>query len=197
MGEDGPIRPIPAAGNRCRRTSISLRVSSRGDPGLVLASDTEPDTGPDTEPDIEPDPVSDPQLERKGKEMSIRYPLFAAGAAAIALTIAAAHTQASTVLSRRELLTFNRAVALPGVQLVPGTYAFELDPNSAGVVRVQNRVSNKVEFMGFTYRIHRPAGKKDSGVVLGEARRGEAPPVLAWYPSDQELGYQFIYRDGR
>ena len=130
--------------------------------------------------------------------MSIRFPLLAAGAAAVALTIAAAHTQASTVLSRRELLTFNQAVALPGVKLAPGTYTFELaDPDSAGIVRVRNRASNSVEFMGFTYRIRRPESRRDSTVVLGEARRGEAPPVLAWYPTDQELGYQFIYRDGR
>ncbi len=130
--------------------------------------------------------------------MSRRYPLITACAAGIALTIAAAQLHATTVLSRRELLTFPASIALPGVQLAAGTYVFELaDPDTANVVRVRNRESSRVEFTGFTYRISRPAGWKDGHVVLGEARKGEPTPVLVWYPTNQELGYQFIYRGGR
>ena len=130
--------------------------------------------------------------------MSLRYPLLTTCAAAVALTVAAAHIHASTVLSRREFLTFRSAVALPGVNLAPGTYVFELeDPEVAGVVRVRDRATNRVEYTGFTYRINRMSSRKDSHVVLGEAAKGTPPPVLAWYPVDQDLGYQFIYRNGR
>lgn len=131
--------------------------------------------------------------------MSKRYPLIAACAAVAALTIGAVHiTAESTVLSRREFLTFQNAVALPGVSLAPGTYVFELaDPEVAGVVRVRDRATNLVKYTGFTYRINRLTTRRDSHVVLGEAPRGTPPPVIAWYPVDQDLGYKFIYRDGR
>jgi hypothetical protein len=133
--------------------------------------------------------------------MRNRHTWIAACTAAVALavvTLAAAHISASPLLSRREFLTFSQPVALPGVSLVPGTYVFELaDPDTSNVVRVRDRVSNRVAFTGFTFRINRPVGKRDSKVVLGEAKKGNPAPVLAWYPTDQELGYQFIYRDGR
>lgn len=128
--------------------------------------------------------------------MTKRHTWTLACAAAVAFTIAATHLSASsTVLSRREFLTFRSAVALPGVQLIPGTYEFELaDPDSATVIRVRNRATRLVVYQGFTYRIERPAGSRDSHVVLGESRQGQPPPVLAWFPVDQEPGFQFIYR---
>lgn len=123
---------------------------------------------------------------------------LAIGAAAVALTIAAVHVRASTVLDRHEVLTFRRAVALPGVNLAPGAYVFELaDPDTATVIRVRNRDTRRVVFQGFTNRTARPAGRPDGHVTLGESSRGTPPPVLAWYPSEQELGYQFIYRGAR
>jgi len=131
--------------------------------------------------------------------MSNRYRLIAACAAVAALTIGAVHINAgSTILSRREFLTFKTAVALPGISLAPGTCVFELaDPDVAGVVRVRDRETNLVKYTGFTYRINRLTTRRDSHVVLGEAPRGTPPPVIAWYPVDQDLGYKFIYRDGR
>jgi hypothetical protein len=133
--------------------------------------------------------------------MRNRHTWISACTAAVALavvTYAAAHVHASTVLNRREFLTFRQPVALPGVSLAPGTYVFELaDPDISNVVRVRNRASNHVEFTGFTYRIDRPAGRMDSQVILGEARKGDPSPVIAWYPTDQKIGYQFIYRGGR
>ena len=130
--------------------------------------------------------------------MQVRNSLITACAAGVALTIAAAHVQAKNVLSRREYLTFGGAVALPGVSLAPGTYLFELaDPDTTGIVRVRERESHRVVFMGCTYRANRPAGSQNRRVILGEPAKGAPPPVLAWFPVDQELGYQFIYRDGR
>jgi len=131
--------------------------------------------------------------------MSNRYPsIIACAAAGILLSVAAASISASTVLSRREFLTFRNPVALPGINLLPGTYVFELaDPDTAGIVRVRDRATNAVKYTGFTYRISRTSSRRDSLVVLGEAPKGAPPPVVAWYPVDQDLGYQFIYRDGR
>lgn len=128
--------------------------------------------------------------------MTRRSTATLAGAAAVALTLAAGHLGAhDAVPSRREFLTFRSAVALPGIQLVPGTYEFELaDPDSGIVIRVRNRSTRMVVFQGFTRRVERPAMHRDSRVLFGEARKGEPPPVLVWYPVDQELGYQFIYR---
>ena len=31
-------------------------------------------------------------------------------------------------------------------------------------------------------------------MTLGEAARGEAAPILAWYPLDNAMGHEFIYR---
>jgi hypothetical protein len=34
----------------------------------------------------------------------------------------------------------------------------------------------------------------DARVSLGEARRGEPVPIVAWYPMATDSGRQFIYR---
>jgi hypothetical protein len=46
--------------------------------------------------------------------------------------------------------------------------------------------------MGLT----RPVERRQSGntvVQLSEAARGEAPRVLAWFPSESTIGAEFIY----
>jgi hypothetical protein len=48
--------------------------------------------------------------------------------------------------------------------------------------------------MGFTHRIERPASAGATHVTLGEAGRGEASPVLAWYPVGSGSGLEFVYR---
>jgi hypothetical protein len=56
----------------------------------------------------------------------------------------------------------------------------------------------KLYFSAFTERIDRPGGlPTDRVVALGEAPRGMAPPILAWYPIDASTGYKFIYRTAR
>ena len=93
-------------------------------------------------------------------------------------------------------LTFSGPVALPGVTLEAGTYAFELhDPaNSTNVVLVRDRNRRRPFYLGITQRVARPAGLGNrSTVSLGEAPRGEPTPIVAWYPSDASYGLQFIY----
>jgi hypothetical protein len=95
-------------------------------------------------------------------------------------------------------LTFNQRVALPGVELAPGTYIFEVaNPNpltSAAVVRVSSRDRSKHFLMAYTRTIDRPAGlPADRLVSFGEAPRGEAPPIRAWFPEGANEGHEFIY----
>ena len=58
---------------------------------------------------------------------------------------------------------------------------------------VSSRDRSKIYLMAFTNFIERPAGlRADQVVSLGEAPRGIAPPVKAWFPVDGS-GHQFIY----
>lgn len=125
--------------------------------------------------------------------------LTACGAFA-GLLLTTASLAAWSPLTHREYLTFRVPVALPGVTLSAGTYTFErVNADGANVVRVTDRATNKVRFAGFTYRTQRPSGlSSDKGhVVLGEAPRGEAPPIKAWYPLSDSTGFEFIYHVGR
>jgi len=104
----------------------------------------------------------------------------------------------ASTMNRTEYLKFNAPVALPGVTLSPGTYSFELaDSSNPSLVIVRDRNTRQPKFLGFTYRVPRPASARDmkSTVILGEARRGEATPIRAWFPVDADTGYEFIYRN--
>ena len=81
--------------------------------------------------------------------------------------------------------------------LAPGVYSFELAApmTSANVVSVRNKARTKAYFMGFTQRIDRPRGMADTGAVsFGEGSRGQARPIVAWYPPDSDSGLKFLYR---
>ena len=69
---------------------------------------------------------------------------------------------ASVRSNRLEYLTFSGPVSLPGVTLNRGTYSFEVaNPEaSADIVRVRNRTTDAVVFLGFTYRVERPKGMR-------------------------------------
>ena len=98
--------------------------------------------------------------------------------------------------NRATSLTFSGPVALPGVTLGTGTYVFELADPDVGwdIVRVRSEDRSRVYFMGFTYRIERPAGlRADRPVSFGEAPAGLATPITAWYPEGESTGHQFIY----
>ena len=92
--------------------------------------------------------------------------------------------------------TFNRAVALPGVALGPGTYIFELaTPDSArNLVRVMSRDRSKVYLTAFTRVIERsPSRNLDATIVLGESTVKSPAPIREWYPAGERSGRQFIY----
>jgi hypothetical protein len=65
---------------------------------------------------------------------------------------------------------------------------------SADIVRVWSRDRSKVYLTAFTKNIDRPARvAADHLVLLGEASRGDAPPVRAWFPEGVNQGYEFLY----
>lgn len=126
--------------------------------------------------------------------MNARTPVVAA---ALALGIGITSVSADVLANRRTVLTFSTAVALPGTELPAGSYTFQLaDPNaSSEAVMVLSRDRTRVLFMGLTQRVPRPASLPANRVVtFGEVARGEAVPITAWYPTDDAVGYQFIYR---
>jgi hypothetical protein len=134
--------------------------------------------------------------KKEGKVMVKRMIGAACGAAVIALGLAASASAIGTA-NRTAFLTFSGDVALPGVKLAAGTYVFELpEPmTSPTLVRVLSKDRHTVYLMAFTNIVDRPiGGDRNKVVTLGEARRGEAPPVVAWYPSDDSRGREFIYR---
>ena len=98
--------------------------------------------------------------------------------------------------NRLTYLTFRGAVALPGVTLDAGTYAFDVinAESTADVVRVRNEQRTKVYFVGLTHSVRRPAGfSADRPVQFGEAAPGVPTPILAWFPHREERGHQFLY----
>ena len=117
-------------------------------------------------------------------------------ACGLALAAVAADSYGSVTRGDRATLSFNRAVALPGVTLAPGRYTFEIvdDAGQLDIVRVRNAGTNVPAFMGFTHKVPRPSRLKGrSAVTLGEAPRSVAPPIQVWYPADGSDGRQFIY----
>ncbi len=120
----------------------------------------------------------------------------ACGALIVGLCLAASASAIGTV-NRTTYLTFSGDVALPGVKLAAGTYIFELASpgQSPSLVRVLSRDRSKIYLLAFTNFTPRPMGAdRNNHVSLGEARRGETPPVKAWYPTDESMGREFIYR---
>jgi len=127
----------------------------------------------------------------------VKHLRIAAVGAVLVVAAAAASTGAWTGgAEKTTYLTFNQRVALPGTELSPGTYIFEVatPDTSAAVVRVTSRDRSKVYLMAFTRIIDRPAGlPADHLVSFGEAPRGEAPPIRAWFPEGASQGHEFIY----
>lgn len=123
--------------------------------------------------------------------------LMVTGLGAVLLAVAATASPVALVhnAERTTYLTFNHAVALPGAQLPAGTYVFErASITTPNVVRVRSRDRTKVYLMAFTRLINRPAGRHDDRLVtFGEAARGEAPPILQWFPVGSDEGHEFIY----
>jgi len=124
-----------------------------------------------------------------------RLALIACGAAVLGLAIVPVG-DASALAVGTNHLTFNGAVALPGVTLPRGTYMFEVVDLHPDIVRVLSRDGSQVYFMGFTATVARPADQgADRLVTLAETSRGVPPRIETWYPIGQSTGRRFIYPD--
>jgi len=94
----------------------------------------------------------------------------------------------------RELITVNAPIALPGVVLAAGTYAFDLPASGDNtIVRVSSVDGRHVYLMQFTFDVPRPNTNDVPKMTFGEAAPGTARPVKAWYPDGADSGKQFIY----
>jgi hypothetical protein len=125
-----------------------------------------------------------------------RISVLAALGVVLGLSAGATYAHGWGVANRLTYLTFSGPVALPGVTLGAGTYAFELMDTAGAnnIVLVRSKSKPRVHFLGFTERVDRPSWiKPDGTVTLSEARRGEPPVIVAWYPADTMYGFKFIY----
>jgi hypothetical protein len=124
--------------------------------------------------------------------MPIRKSLLViAGVAAIGVLVAAS---AHAWTNDTNYLTFNGPIALPGVTLPAGTYAFRtpsgIDKN---LVQVMNRGETKSYYMGITQPVSRPRPGTALLVTMGEAAARQVPPIQAWFPLGERDGHAFIY----
>ena len=134
-------------------------------------------------------------MKKSNRRAIGRWTLALCGSLLMVFTLIGPTQAQGTVLTRTNHLTFNQPVALPGVVLPAGTYTFESVMLGGNVVRVSNRTDGTVRFTGFTQRIARPRGMPTSAAVtFGEAARGTARPITAWFPIGRSEGHQFLYR---
>jgi hypothetical protein len=127
--------------------------------------------------------------------MFSRRLLAATFGAAILAVSATATMHALSISERTTYLTFSRSVALPGVELAAGTYIFELvmPESNSNIVRVLSKDRRRVYLTAITGLVQRPHNLKDM-VTFGEAPRGMAPPIKAWFPPETSTGRLFLYR---
>ena len=122
--------------------------------------------------------------------------LTACGAAILGLVMTASG-KAGGNPNRTTLLTFSGPVALPGVVLAGGTYAFERADGHADIVRVLSRNRSTVYLMAYTRQVERPEGLPAGRPVTFAETSSGAPRIKAWFPLDSSTGHEFIYIDGR
>jgi hypothetical protein len=130
--------------------------------------------------------------------MSKRNIAWAACAASLLVGSLSAYVQAgSGPFEKSMYLTFSGPVRLPGASLAAGTYIFEIaNPlTSADIVRVVSRDHRTSYFQGFTIPVPKPPRQHEKAVSFGEAVRGTAPPIVAWWPDGESTGRQFVYKD--
>ena len=112
--------------------------------------------------------------------------------AAVVIGVTPSSPQAAhfTPLTKVNNLTFSQPTALPGVTQAPGTYMFEAGPanTNSNVVRVSR--DRQTVFIGLTIPAVRAPGAHGF-VNLGEAARGQAARILAWYPSGSNEATSF------
>jgi hypothetical protein len=119
-----------------------------------------------------------------------------AGIVSVALAGLTAAVPSGATLHRTMYISFSGPVRLPGVSLAAGTYIFErADPETRDIVRVASPDRKRVYLTAFTRPVPRPAGvPATQAISFGEASRDLAPPVRVWWPADESVGREFIYR---
>jgi hypothetical protein len=129
----------------------------------------------------------------EGNDMTIQKLLTTTGAAVLLALGAMAPAGAGDIPSQPTPVKFLRSVQLPGQTIPAGDYVFERanTQTTANVVLVRGR-NNGVQWMGFTDVAER-RDPHSASVQLSEARQGEAPRVLAWFPTGSRTGVAFIY----
>ena len=129
--------------------------------------------------------------------MLSRKMLAAVFGAAILAVAGTSSLQAGSSWEHTNYLTFNRPVALPGVELAAGTYIFELAMPSSErhLVRVLSRDRHQVYLTAFTNIVPRPRDLNPTHVItLGEASKNGPPSIKVWYPKGDGDGREFIYK---
>jgi hypothetical protein len=114
--------------------------------------------------------------------------LFVVGV--VLATFAVAASSRAGNIERTEYLSMNRATALPGVVLPPGSYVFEVVAGHADLVRVSERATKRVLYMGFTDVIRRP-DRLSTPLTFGEAPSGAPIPIKVWFPTGLRSGLGF------
>jgi hypothetical protein len=121
--------------------------------------------------------------------MCIRKSLLALAVIGV-LAAASAHAWTNDI----NYVTFSGPIALPGVTLPAGTYAFRTPSDfDRNIVQVMNRAENKSYYIGITRPVSRPRGGTQLLVTVGEASARQAPPIQAWFPVGQNEGHGFIW----
>jgi hypothetical protein len=119
----------------------------------------------------------------------------ALGAAlAAVMMVPAAHASIANQMSK---LTFNRAVQLPGHEILPaGTYWFKIVntkalPNS---VMIYNKSRTQVEATELTEPAYRAKSQGKTEVTLAGTNNSNRPPMLVkWFYPGTDYGHQFLY----
>ena len=125
--------------------------------------------------------------------MTIQKLLITASALTLLAAGAGAPAVARNSPSQPTPVTFLRAVQLPGQLLPAGEYVFErANPESSNAAVLVRSTRGHVQWLGLTRPATRPQAGK-SAFEVSEAGPGEAPRVLAWFPSHSLTGAEFIY----
>jgi hypothetical protein len=132
-------------------------------------------------------------MQVEGNDMTIQKLLITASALTLLAVGASAPAGARNIAGDPTPVTFLRSVQLPGQVLPAGDYVFErVNPLSSSVAVMVRNKRGTVQWMGLTNVTTRREAAR-SAIELSEARQGEAPRVLAWFPSGAVTGASFIY----
>jgi hypothetical protein len=131
-------------------------------------------------------------MQAEGNDMNIQKLLIVTGAMTL-LAIGSTPVGAGSAANQATPVTFLRSVQLPGQAMPAGDYVFErVNPESSNVAVLVRSKNGHTQWLGLTNVATRPRAGK-SAVELAEARQGEAPRVLAWFPTGSLTGFSFIY----